>query len=182
MENSFLELRSKEVINVTDGKRLGHIVDIVFELPSGRVKGLVVPVCSGGFSLFKPVSQAFIPFEQICKIGDDTILVEVFSDNTNNSGYVLNAPKKKFLFNNFLFGKNYDMVKFFDFYKSSNIIFKVIFFGILLIMGVLWLLGSLTKFDRLIMFVVGAIVGGTLINIFLYDYVVEAIYFVGGLV
>lgn len=74
------------------------------------------------------------------------------------------------------------MVKFFDFYKSSNIIFKVIFFGILLIMGVLWLLGSLTKFDRLIMFVVGMVVGGTLINIFLYDYVVEAINFALSLV
>lgn len=96
MENSFLELRSKEVINVTDGKRLGHIVDIVFELPSGKVKGLVVPICSGGFNLFKPSQQAFIPFEQICKIGEDTILVEIFSDcNSQNNTYILNAPNKK---------------------------------------------------------------------------------------
>lgn len=94
MENSFLELRSKEVINVTDGKRLGHIVDIVFELPSGRIKGLVVPNCNGGFSLFKPAQQSFIPFEQICKIGEDTILVEVFSDQVGNNTYILNAPKK----------------------------------------------------------------------------------------
>ena len=95
MENSFLELRTKEVINVTDGKRLGHIVDIVFELPSGRIKGLVVPVCSGGFNLFKPAQQAFIPFHQICKIGEDTILVEVFSDQVQNNAYVLNDTKQK---------------------------------------------------------------------------------------
>ena len=96
MENSFLELRSKEVINVTDGKKLGHIIDIVFELPSGCIKGLVVPVCEKGFSLFKPSQQAFIPFNQICKIGDDTILVEVFSDrNVNGGTYVLNEPSKK---------------------------------------------------------------------------------------
>lgn len=94
MENSFLELRSKEVINVSDGKKLGHIVDIVFELPSGRIKGLVVPVCSGGFNLFKPASQAFIPFNQICKIGEDTILVEVFSDQIATT-YVLNDSNKK---------------------------------------------------------------------------------------
>lgn len=93
MENSFLELRSKEVINVTDGKKLGHIIDIVFELPSGRVKGLVVPICTSGFNLFKPQQQAFIPFDQICKIGDDTILVEVFSDQPNV--FALNAPQKK---------------------------------------------------------------------------------------
>ena len=94
MENSFLELRCKEVINVSDGKKLGHIVDIVFELPTGRIKGLVVPISSGGFSLFKSSQQAFIPFEQICKIGEDTILVEVFSDQ-KNSCYMLGTPEKK---------------------------------------------------------------------------------------
>lgn len=92
-ENSFLELRGKEVINVSDGKRLGHIVDIVFELPSGKIKGLVVPICGGGFNLFKSPEQAFIPFEQICKIGEDTILVEVFSDS-KSSIQMLTAPKK----------------------------------------------------------------------------------------
>ena len=89
-----MELRSKEVINVTDGRKLGHIVDIVFDLPSGKINGLVVPVCSGGFNLFKPAQQAFIPFNQICKIGDDTILVEVFSDQQPNNSFILNAPKK----------------------------------------------------------------------------------------
>lgn len=95
MENSFLELRCKEVINVTDGRKLGHIVDIVFDLPSGKIKGLVVPVSSGGFNLFRPVQQAFISFNQICKIGDDTILVEVFSDKQEECAYILNEPNKK---------------------------------------------------------------------------------------
>ena len=94
VENSFLELRSKEVINVTDGRRLGHIVDIVFELPSGRVKGLVIPVNCKGFSLFKQPQQAFIPFSQICKIGEDTILVEVFSDAPQQNTFVLGEGKK----------------------------------------------------------------------------------------
>lgn len=79
---------------MTDGKRLGHIVDIVFELPSGRIKGLVVPVCQGGFNLFKQPQQAFIPFNQICKIGEDTILVELFSDCNPNTIYSLGEPKK----------------------------------------------------------------------------------------
>ena len=94
MENSFLELRCKEVINVSDGKRLGHIVDIVFDLPSGVIKGLVVPLNNGGFNLFKQSQQAFIPFEQICKIGEDTILVEILSDKDINGTYILGAPQK----------------------------------------------------------------------------------------
>ena len=38
-------------------------------------------------------------------------------------------------------------------------------------MGLLWVIGSFTKFDRLIMFMVGLIVGGLLINVFFADYI-----------
>ena len=81
----------------------------------------------------------------------------------------------------FFCAKEVLMTQFFSFYKNANIIIKIIFFGILVIMGGLWLVGSLTKIDRLVMFVVGAIIGGTLINIFLYDYVVDAINYVASL-
>lgn len=74
------------------------------------------------------------------------------------------------------------MAQFFSFYKNANIFFKVVFFGIIVVMGALWLLGSLTKFDRLVMFVVGAIIGGILINVFLYDYVAQAIAYVSNIV
>lgn len=73
------------------------------------------------------------------------------------------------------------MNKFFDFYKNGNLIIKVLFLGVALIMALLWILGSLTKLDRLVMFMVGTIIGGVLINIFLYDYVVDAINYVSGL-
>ena len=95
MENSFLELRSKEIINVVDGRKLGHLIDLVFDLPSGRIKGLVVPICSGGISLFKTPQQVFIPFCQICKIGEDTILVEILENSKEGNACVLNAPKQK---------------------------------------------------------------------------------------
>ena len=48
-------------------------------------------------------------------------------------------------------------------------------------MALLWVLGSLTKIDRLVMFMVGTIIGGTLINVFLYDYIVDAINYVSKL-
>ena len=74
------------------------------------------------------------------------------------------------------------MSQFFSFYKNTNIILKVLLLGIVILMGVLWLLGSLTKLDRLVMFIVGTIIGGALINIFLYDYVAEAIAYFSSLV
>ncbi len=73
------------------------------------------------------------------------------------------------------------MNKFFDFYKNGNFAIKFIFLGVALVMALLWVIGSLTKFDRLVMFMVGTIVGGALINIFLYDYVVSAINYVSNL-
>lgn len=58
------------------------------------------------------------------------------------------------------------MLGFFAWWKERNIVLKLVLFVIPLIMALLWILGSFTKFDRLIMFVVGMIVGGILINIF----------------
>ena len=89
MESSFLERRCKEVINVSDGRKLGHVVDLVFDLPSGRICGLVVPGNKNFWNVFKGDPEIFIPYNQICKIGEDTILVELFSgaSQSNNGGY-----------------------------------------------------------------------------------------------
>ena len=75
-ELSFVELRSKQVVNVIDGKVLGRICDVIFSRQSARVLGFVVPG-EGSFSLFKRKGDVFIPFERICKIGVDVVLVEL---------------------------------------------------------------------------------------------------------
>ena len=97
MESSFLELRCKEVVNVVDGKRLGHIVDIVFELSTGQIAGLVVPGDKNFWNVFKSGGELFIPYNQICKIGDDTILVELYSSMPRNSNTIAftNSQDKK---------------------------------------------------------------------------------------
>ena len=38
------ELRCKEVINITDGQRLGFVSDVEVQLPEGKVLALVVPL------------------------------------------------------------------------------------------------------------------------------------------
>ena len=76
MEISFCELRSKMVVNLSDGRRLGRIIDLVYDECTAKVLGVVVP--SGrSFLFFKGKEDIFIPYHCICKIGEDTILVEL---------------------------------------------------------------------------------------------------------
>ena len=72
------ELRQKDVINTRDGQCLGKVMDIEFCAVDGRITALVVP---GEFSLAALLrgerTGVVIPWENICKIGDDVILVDV---------------------------------------------------------------------------------------------------------
>lgn len=72
MEMSFSDLRTKEVINTNDGRRLGKVCDIVFCYPENRVIGIVAPG-GKGLSIWK--NEQFIDMKNIVKIGDDVILV-----------------------------------------------------------------------------------------------------------
>jgi len=94
VESSFLELRCKEVVNVIDGKRLGHIVDVAFDLCSARLLGLIVPGEKTGWNIFKSANQLFIPFGCISKIGEDTILVELPPQGAPVNPYILTQGKK----------------------------------------------------------------------------------------
>ena len=93
METTFCELKSKEVINVVDGKKLGNIVDMVFCTQTGRVLGLIVPAYNKGFSLFKIGEDLFIPYQNVCRIGDDVILVQLCL-NTYTAGNYIDKEKK----------------------------------------------------------------------------------------
>lgn len=88
MDCTFLELRCKEVVNVVDGKRLGHIVDVVFDMNRAQICGLILPTHKGFWNVFKCGQDLFIPFNQICKIGEDTILVELYSSPEPNNCYI----------------------------------------------------------------------------------------------
>lgn len=74
MDLTFNLLRSKEIINIYDGKRLGRITDVSFESSTGKLLGFVVP---GIKKIFKKSEDIFIPLELVKKIGDDVILVKL---------------------------------------------------------------------------------------------------------
>ena len=79
LEFSFSDLKCKLVINVTDGKILGNIIDVVFLPQAGKILGFIVPGAKKSF--FKSAENIFIPYNCVCKVGIDVILVELFVDS-----------------------------------------------------------------------------------------------------
>ncbi len=71
MSINYSELKKKEVVNVTTGKNLGKIIDLVIERDSGKILKIVVPGKKGGFL---NCENEELDFSCIVKIGDDAIL------------------------------------------------------------------------------------------------------------
>lgn len=70
------DLQKKEVINITDGKRLGFVYDVEIDLETGRIGSIIIPGGYRFFGLFGKGEEYIVNYEQIKKIGDDIILVE----------------------------------------------------------------------------------------------------------
>ena len=73
------ELHCKEVICVCDGRRLGFVADAVVEVPEGKVLSIIVPAPCRLPQLARR-DDYIIPWECICKIGPDIILVDIKPD------------------------------------------------------------------------------------------------------
>ena len=75
---SLSELRTKDVVNTRDGKRLGKVMDIEFDARDGHVEAIVVPgEFRVGSILRGEKCGIVIPWDRICKIGENVILVEL---------------------------------------------------------------------------------------------------------
>ena len=72
----YAELRNKEIINVVDGKRLGYVCDVEFDMEKGTIEALIVPKKLGIFGIFRKNDEYVILWKNIKKIGDDIIIVE----------------------------------------------------------------------------------------------------------
>ncbi|MCG8515315.1 MAG: YlmC/YmxH family sporulation protein [Halanaerobiales bacterium] len=72
------ELRMKDVIDLKRGKKLGFIDDVDIDLAEGRVKAFIIPAHSNKvFSFFSKKHDLVIGWDEIKKIGEDVILVEI---------------------------------------------------------------------------------------------------------
>lgn len=70
------ELRRKEVINITDGGRLGFVGDVDLRMPDGQTAALIVYGPARFFGLFGRGEEYYVPWDSIQRIGDDIILID----------------------------------------------------------------------------------------------------------
>lgn len=69
------DLQTKEVIDISSGKRLGNIIDIIIN-NNGEVNKLVLEERRGGKHIFSSYKdEVSILWKNIVRIGDDIILV-----------------------------------------------------------------------------------------------------------
>lgn len=85
------DFRMKEVINVSDGCRLGYVSDLQLDESEGRICAVIVPGPCKWFGLFGHDAEYVIPWHCIRRIGSDTVLVEVICEKV-----CLPKPKKPF--------------------------------------------------------------------------------------
>ena len=73
------ELQTKKIINISDGKHIGTIMDINIK-EDGKIDSLIIESTKGLFSLSKE-NDSLIYWNEITKIGEDVILINNNSSN-----------------------------------------------------------------------------------------------------
>lgn len=69
------EFQTKEIINISTGRRFGYIVDVIID-KEGKIKELVLEEKRGSKRFMSSREELSIEWSQIVKIGDDIILVD----------------------------------------------------------------------------------------------------------
>lgn len=78
------DLRDRDVINISDGRRLGFIADVDVDPASGHVRSLICPGGGRFLGFFGGGKDHVIRWDQVIKIGPDVILVDL--------GYTAGSP------------------------------------------------------------------------------------------
>ena len=77
MKQKGLDFKHKEVINITDGRRLGFVQDVTANLETGTITSIIVPGNSKLFNIFSSGNEIVIPWDNVKCIGDDLLLVQI---------------------------------------------------------------------------------------------------------
>jgi YlmC/YmxH family sporulation protein len=76
MDEALSALSEKQVVNLCDGKILGYIIDYKADICTGKLTAIILPG-EGGFFGLKKCMDIVIPWEKICRIGKDAIIVDI---------------------------------------------------------------------------------------------------------
>lgn len=70
------ELQNKDIINIKDGKKIGNIIDVIVNT-EGQMISLLIQKNKFNINIFKGNNDEEIKWNQIKKIGEDVILVDI---------------------------------------------------------------------------------------------------------
>lgn len=70
------EIREKEIININTGERMGYVDDFEINLEKGRIDSIVIAGASKVLGFFGKNTEIIINWNEIVRIGTDTILVD----------------------------------------------------------------------------------------------------------
>ena len=76
MSTNISKITNKEVINICDGRKIGYITDLLIDICSGKICEIIVLSNICGLKAQKK-TEIRVPWDKICKIGEDTILVDM---------------------------------------------------------------------------------------------------------
>lgn len=69
------DLQNKDIVSVIEGKKIGKIIDVVID-DKGNMKSLIVQK-TRVLNMFSSQGEIEVKWEQIKKIGEDVILVDL---------------------------------------------------------------------------------------------------------
>ena len=70
------ELQKKDIISIKDGRKVGKIVDVEFDINTGYMIHFVIEKYNFMKNIFSSTDDLTIKFSQIKKLGEDVILID----------------------------------------------------------------------------------------------------------
>ena len=71
------DLQRKDIVNLNNGKKVGRIVDVEIDATNGNMISLIVEKGKYFRNLFNSESEVLVKFDQIKKMGEDVILIDL---------------------------------------------------------------------------------------------------------
>jgi len=71
------DLQNKDIVNVSDGKNIGNIIDVKIDEVSGNIDSFIIEPNRNLFKVFRKGVDTEIKWNSITKIGEDVILVKI---------------------------------------------------------------------------------------------------------
>ncbi len=71
------DLQNKNLVNTIDGKNIGNIVDVNIDYKSGNINSFIIESKTNMFKFLNKDRDMEVRWEEIEKIGEDVILVNI---------------------------------------------------------------------------------------------------------